>query len=268
MMQQDVPCYQQPHRFTTRAAEVAKEKPGKELTIDSLSRLTVKDQPRIDQCAIQSDLQLHYCLTRRSLAHDLVGACTFSRMEAWHRFLMNQLEHPAPPNFSKPTIEQILRADRAGWVRMAEKLATLKRNPQGEFPMDKALDELQTDPSVLFFLLPLPTGRSLPASAPAVDGNARSSKRRKKKQQAATDNAGGGKGVGKGAQSKGSSGNPSRMPEELKGLKSANERGERICWNYNLEHSKCSFAGPGKQCKRGWHICMKCLKAHPQYQCQ
>ena len=35
--------------------------------------------------------------------------------------------------------------------------------------------------------------------------------------------------------------------------------GSRICWNCTLKKG-CSFAKAGEQCKRGYHVCMKCLQ--------
>ena len=37
MLEGDVPMYLEPHRFTTRASEVAREKPGKELVLDNVN---------------------------------------------------------------------------------------------------------------------------------------------------------------------------------------------------------------------------------------
>ena len=113
MIENNVPSYLEPHRFTTRAAEVSKEKPGKELVIDQ-SHLTLKDIERKEKCPMQNELQSFQALTRRSLACDLMGVCTYKCMEGWHRFLMDAMLVAAPPGYKSPTIEQALRADRAG----------------------------------------------------------------------------------------------------------------------------------------------------------
>ena len=80
MLEADVPMYLEPHRFTTRASEVARERPGKELVLDNV-HLTVKDIERKDKCQISNELQLHQALTRRSLACDLMQVCTFRNKE-------------------------------------------------------------------------------------------------------------------------------------------------------------------------------------------
>eukprot|EP00435_Cladocopium_sp_Y103_P070408 s179_g35.t1 len=137
MMEQDTPMYLEPHRFTTRASEVARERPGKELVLDNVN-LTVQDVERKDKCQISNELELHQAFTRRSLACDLMQVCTFRTMERWHRTLMDQMQSPAPPGFRRPTMEQILRADRAAWVKMAERVTTLKRKADGTLPLNAA----------------------------------------------------------------------------------------------------------------------------------
>ena len=163
MLEADTPMYLEPHRFTTRASEVSREKPGKEIVLDNVN-LTVKDVVPKDKCQISNELQLHQAFTRRALACDLMQACTFKDMERWHRHLLDQMQSPAPPGFRPPNMEQVLRTDRAAWVRMAEQVTTLKRSPDGSLPLDKALEELRADPSVMFHLIPMPAGKQ-PAPA-------------------------------------------------------------------------------------------------------
>jgi hypothetical protein len=57
-------------------------------------------------------------------------------------------------------MEQILRTDRAGWIKMAEKVLTLKRKADGTLPLDHALTALQSDPAVMFHLVPLPLDKA------------------------------------------------------------------------------------------------------------
>ena len=82
MLEQGTPMYLEPHRFTTRSAEVAREKPGKELILDQ-THLTVKEVENKDKCPMLGELQVFQALTRRSLACDLMGVCTFRTMEKW-----------------------------------------------------------------------------------------------------------------------------------------------------------------------------------------
>ena len=78
---------------------------------------------------------------------------------------MDAIQVEAPPGYRGPTTvttEQILRADRAAWVRMPEQVTSLRRQADGKLPLDAALDALHTDPTVIFHMMPLPTVQPKP----------------------------------------------------------------------------------------------------------
>ena len=237
MAEKDAIFYLQPHKFGTRGAEVAKDRPAKELVIDA-QNLRIADGKHSDKVAISNEFELSQALTRRSLACDLIGICTFASMERWHRYLFNHLTASPPPNFNKPSMEQILRADRQAWVKLAEKITTMKRDASGDLPMDAELLNLESDSSISFHLLPTPVGK---IKVPKV------------KPDKPPKNP---KGKGKG-----------KAPKELVGLRHNTDEGDRICFNYNMKHG-CKFARHGSSCKRGKHVCMKCFGEHPQIKCR
>ena len=64
---------------------------------------------------------------------------------AWHRFLLNQCELPAPPHFETPSLQQVLRTDRTA-------LDTLHRVPilhqvysSGLLSLNAALQDIYKD---------------------------------------------------------------------------------------------------------------------------
>ena len=261
MLEADVPMYLEPHRFTTRASEVSRERPGKELVLDNVN--TVKDMENKDKCQIRNELQLHQALTGRSLACDLMQACSFRTMEKWHRHLLDQMQMNSPLGFCQPTMEQVLRADRAAWVKMAEKVTSLKLQGDGSLPLNKALDDLQTDPAIMFHLLPLPLDKGVStAKKPELkttDDTAQKPihiRKKTKKEKPSKD-----KGKGKTKTN-----NKRRMPVELIGLHQQDKAGKRMCYNYNLEKG-CNLASTGQDCGKGLHSCMRCFGSHPAHQC-
>ena len=117
-------------------------------------------------------------------------------------------------------MEQILRADRAAWLRISEKLTTLWRSAGGDLPLDQALKDVEGDPAVLYHLLP----------CPGTHGDKKNTDKEenpKKKRKYNEDDKGKGKGQGK----------SSKVPAEIKDLNNNMPDGSRICWNYNLEKS-------------------------------
>ena len=259
MVQENVVVYLGPNKFPSRQSELKLEKPKKELDIVN-SKLTVKDQAVDLECTLSTPLHLHHALHRRALAMDLVGVCTYSVMMRYNEFLMSHLSVDPPPGYARPTIHQILEADRAAWLKVAEKLPRgVKRTAGGNLPMDTEWPLVQTDPRVCFHLLPLPA-----SSASAAQGTKRTNDdgdasppppgKFQKWQR------GGGKGGGKkGGKTK----TPRSLPIELKGKWSTTKRGVPLCWDFNT--GGCSLAPAGGRCPRGMHLCAEpnCQKPHP-----
>ena len=137
-LERDSPMYLEPHKFDARAAEVDRERPGKD------------------------PLALSQALQRRAPACDLIGACSCESVHSWQSFLLDWMQQQAPPGWSRPTIEQVLRTDCAAWVRVSEQLKTLRKGSSGNLSLDSALYRLTSDPHVLFHLLPLKGSESKP----------------------------------------------------------------------------------------------------------
>ena len=238
MLEANVPIYLEPHKFLTRNAEVARERPGKEVILDEHARLTIRDKAYKDKVAIQTELQLQEALTRRALACDLMGACTYSVMEAWHRFLLSRLSLPPPPNFKKIGMDQLLRCDRAAWVRLAEVVHSLKRDAAGDFLWTRLCQPCRW---TLRSSTILPRFQELP-SIPRAVGKVEAKTRR---------------------------GSPRTLIPMIarKGKARAfQHRCKKRGSGMSAVRQACAFAG--EQCKRGLHLCMRCEQTHPLFECK
>ena len=143
MVQDNVITYLPPGKIGSRQAELRLEKPKKELDIVK-SSLTIRDQKQEASCDASSALSLHHALHRRSLALDLVGVASYALVQDYRAFLIKHLT--------------------------------------GAVPLDAHWKSLETDPSVVFHLLPLPVGSGKrPADADDNDGNKRKAKKGKGK---------------------------------------------------------------------------------------
>ena len=89
---------------------------------------------------------------RRALAFDLAGAITYSVMAAYHADLLDHLHLPSPPGYSPVSVQQVLRADRAAFLYMSERLTTLKRNATGDLPLDTLLPSVLIQPIRWLFI--------------------------------------------------------------------------------------------------------------------
>jgi hypothetical protein len=269
MIEADTPLYLEPHRFGSRAQEVSRERPPKQLVIDGSAKLSFKEQQTQDRCALSDPLLLHQALARRALAFDLMQVCSYSVLDKWHRFLIDRLHQHPPPNFRKVSIEQVLRCDRAAWVKLAELCPSIKRDARGDLPLNALIPGLCSDPHVMFHLLPL-HGHDRPSHETPDD------KRRKKGGKEKEQEKEKAKEKGKQApddKQKAVAENRekqirARMPKELQDPKlMITHNGTRLCWSFNLSKG-CTFAAAGKECKKGFHKCMKCGNDHALHECK
>jgi len=77
-------------------------------------------------------------------------------MNSYHAELFDHLHMQAPPGYSQVSLPQLLTADRAAWLHIAEKLTTLKRDEHGTLPLEEEISKVLAHPAVSFHLLPLP----------------------------------------------------------------------------------------------------------------
>eukprot|EP00435_Cladocopium_sp_Y103_P067068 s523_g29.t1 len=267
MIEKDTLSYIGPEKFVTRRYELQQKKPSKELVLDHNS-LTVKDKQGDFTCSTRSELELFQALRRRALTFDLLGLCSYDVMNAYHSELLQHMQEDAPPGYSATTLVQVLRADRAAFLYIAENITTLKRDSGNVLPLEKHLPNILARPSVSFHLLPLAHGTAQRTAQPKANPN-----KRKLGQDAepvaasirtSVPSKGKGKGKGKGKRR----GRGPNVPKDLIGKALQTPSGERICWPYNMS-SGCKDAQPGQKCSRGLHVCAEpgCGKPHglPQH---
>ena len=238
----------------------------KQLALDHDS-LTVKERPVDHTCSTRTELELVQAFRRRALAFDLVGIMSYETMNSYHAELLSHLQEDAPPGYSNTTVVQVLGADRAAFLHLAEIITSLKRDANGDLPLEVELPKVLVRPSVSFHLLPLAS--QVPKAQPAAKTNPNNQNKRRHeetkpptKDPSNTRGQPARKGKGKG-KSKTKRGRGPNVPKDLVGKSLETVDGRRICWPYNLS-SGCTDATPGGQCSRGMHVCAEpgCGKSH------
>ncbi len=254
VLEKDCLTYLGPEKFPTRRSELLQKKPNKEITIDQ-SQLIVKEKQAELTCPTITELEVSNAFKRRALAFDLAGAITYDVMAACHADLLDHLHLPSPPGYSPVSVQQVLRADRAAFLYLSERLTTLKRNAAGELPLDLLLPTVLIQPTVAFHLLPLsgPTGKSSSSNKSTVS--------ERKRSRTPTRPQPKNKGKGKGKSKKGIRG--PNVPSALIGKALETPQKKRLCWAFNLPNG-CSAAKPGETCSKGLHVCAEpgCFKHH------
>lgn len=211
---------------------------------------SAEEPPSVDT---STDLQLQWALQRRGLAFDQCGLIGNSEHEIWVQQLLSQLTREPPAGYAKVTTGQLIRADREMFTLMAQEIeGSLQPDAAGNFPMEKKMKELRTDPRVTMYMLPLPKGAPRESdkgaasssttgganTRPTGPGNPRPNKRAKASAKA-----------------------KSMCPQELKGFGQKDEAGNPICWAFNLK-SGCKNEVTNGKCKKGKHCCIKCHRTN------
>eukprot|EP00438_Fugacium_kawagutii_P013098 Skav213399 [mRNA] locus=scaffold797:570558:571853:- [translate_table: standard] len=235
-----------------------------ELKLDSTGHgITVKDSQSEQVCAVSTELDVMEAMTRRSLAFDAAGLIAYETFQKWVNYMFGLMRQAPPPGFKAPNITQLLRADRQAFVRMQELTRDgIKPKPDGTRPLDKIVDDLHMDHTVVYFMMPVqekPPPAKPAKSQPKDDSwkwnqkSSQSSWKSPKQDQ-----------WKKGGQAKGGGGTTGKLPLALKGCASSTPDGKRICFAYNIDGCP-----DGDNCSKGAHVCCTkgCFDKHPHYSC-
>ncbi|CAE7487060.1 ubiad1 [Symbiodinium natans] len=235
-----------PDECITRDQELAGSKAPKSVQLDaSKSGLIVKDEEITNTMNITSDHELYLSFMRRALAMDLVGLASFDVMQKWIERLFDVMNQDPPPNFSRVSRAQVLRADRQVFVELARRAnGGLKALADGSLPLDAEFRNLPGNTEIMYFLLPTPE-----------KGKGKGKGKGDKRKHSGDGDEGGDKKKAKTTRDP--------VPKELQGCHSRTPKNKPICFNYNL--GKCK---KGKACKFE-HVCCRpnCYGKHPFSQC-
>ena len=187
--------------------------------------------------------------------------------ECHERYLQQLTSHlrvDPPAGYVRPSLQQILKADRQVFMYLIRCGVELKRLPDNTLDLDVKLFQALQSYEVGFHLLPLPKTSVRPEGQPAHDGNAGYGPK--------GSNWKGGrpqpyKGKGKQSGGKGKAkGGTNVLPKFLLGRDntSMDPHGRRLCFNF--QSGKCTDAPAGGECQRGWHLCCRknCFAPHPE----
>ena len=252
-----------PSRCGSREAEIGSSKKDDQLVKVENSVLKLSARPSPTRVDVSTDLRLYQAFSRRGLALEVAGVCSFEAHESVMRTLFDYTHRHPPPGFTGPGTEQIIRADQELWKQVSSQVKHEFAAVGGQKLVDKALQECASASAVVFHLLPLakpPQPVKRPWDQVSQDPNAGKGGQKGKK---------GKKGKG---QNQGKDSQPSnrQVPAELKGM-SGTRNGIRLCFNFNLAHGcplECKDVNGNPTCSKGFYLCMKCGGKHSASACE
>eukprot|EP00435_Cladocopium_sp_Y103_P075041 s103_g53.t1 len=247
----------------SRELELLSIKADKQVVMLEGHQLQVKAKGTELTSELGNELRVHQAMIRRGLALEMSNLGTYAAHEKVMREFMSHLNRSAPPGYKSATIDAIMRADKELWTRVADQVRSdLRADKNGDLPVDKALEELHTTPSVAFHLLPLPVGASSNAASNPNNANKRKTadddekptkvqpkaqpKRKIRDKQGRTN-----------------------LPAGLHGYSGWNKQKQRICYNFNMPHgcsNNVTKENNFDKCSRGMHQCIKSVLAGKKFE--
>ena len=91
---------------------------------------------------------------------DLAGVATFHKLEHRANMLFERMQADPPAGYRHVTEDQVIRADKALRLKIAEETRSQATTVDGAKAVDAAITKSSTHPEVQFHFLPLPTGSS------------------------------------------------------------------------------------------------------------
>ncbi len=249
--------YLDPSKCSSRNFEIQMGKTVKQVHLDS-EKLVVKEQSQVPAQQGLNELQTYEALRRRGIAYEFADMISWNTHERYLTKLFSHLRKEAPQHYVSPTLQQVLKADRAAFTKLIEDNTPIRRDVGLLRPLDAALEAALASYEVTFNLIPLP---KIHTPGPKGDGD-------KWRPSPYYNSDGDRKGHGKGKKGKRKKGkNKSEMlPKAFWGRDcvSMDPHHRRLCFNYSL--GRCDRAADGGSCDSGFHLCMRrgCHAPHPE----
>ena len=256
-----------PEKCTSRQWEIEMSKGAKQIELDS-DKLLVKEKSDVPDCVAHTELQTFEALRRRGVGFAFADVISWESHETYLMALFSNLQKSPPQNYVKPTLQQVLRADRAVFTKLIQDGTSVRRAADGTLPLDKALIDALNHPDAAYHLMPLPKPASAPPKPdpPKNDGRQHdqwnSYNRYSRWERTGFHKQRHGKGKGKG----GLRDRWNVLPKSLQGRDnvSTDQRNRRLCFGFQF--NRCDKAPHGGQCPAGWHLCTRrgCHAPHPE----
>eukprot|EP00435_Cladocopium_sp_Y103_P012896 s199_g3.t1 len=265
MIEDGVVVYIPPDKCLSRHDEIQNQKTEQQVSFDSQGNLKITKKASDLSCDTSGELRLRQALTRKALACDQAGLCSFKVLEQWHNQMMNATMRVPPSGHKYVTMQQVLNADRELWSLMSQdSRGTLKVAAGEDPPLDKLINKLRESPQILCFMTPLPGTSTTPQpkAPPAVPKAGNPAPKRP-----ANDSP---KGAGKNKQRRTSEAGGKTVKDLLSSMPpncvSKTDAGKFICLHFN--NGTCRRQ-KSSSCNMGLHMCYYkgCNQKRPYIEC-
>ena len=169
-------AYVAPDKCASRYQECIQDKSQASLTFRSDGSLRITQESPELTCDVSSAHLLRMAFQKRALAYDAAQLLSFHVQEKWNQSFFDRMSCPTLPGFSAFSLDQLLAADRALWLKFSEQTrGVVKQLDASGAKVGDSIFLLANDPEVMFHCLPLPKG--IPRPDPSHAAPSRGKKR-------------------------------------------------------------------------------------------
>ena len=255
-LEDNVVTYIDLSKCSSRQDETLHAKTDTTLTLDQSGGLRLTKRQKLDNINLTGEHRLRQAFVRRSLAYDLANIGTFAVPDKWTQKLFERMNEPPLANYKFVSVEQVMNADKALWVKVSDSTRGRLNTSTGTRKIfDVEFEKFCEHPEVLQHLMPLQQSSSARGSGHHDDPFL-------SHQDVKHGGGKGDKGKGKGKGKTKGPGIP--VPDDCEIFVD----NKQLCKKWQV--GRCSAkVKAGKRCMIGWHLCWKknCHKPHPGNEC-
>ena len=134
-----------------------RKRAGASLTFDDSGTIKVTKKQELSDCNLSGDLRLRSAMQRRALAYHLAGVATFIAQEKWTNLLFARMQQEPPPGFKYVSQDQVVRADKALWLKVAEETRARVQATGATKTVDQAIEKWSIHLEIQYSMMRLPT---------------------------------------------------------------------------------------------------------------
>ena len=261
MLEDGVISYIPPGKCPCRHDEIQGNKSEQSVAFDTQGNLKIQKKATELACDVTGEIRLRQAFTRKSLAMDQAGLCSFDCLEMWHNQLFQASMKQPPAGHKYVTIQQGLNADKEMWsVLSRDTRGALRVAAGADPPLDEHVKKRRSSPQILCFMTPWLAGRAEEVKTnPVLKGDGG-----KKKADDEKDDKGAGPANKRKAEAQTVKDMLKSMPQNCVSKLS---NGKFICLHYNHGTCKCQ---KNSSCNMGAHVCYYkgCAQRRPYIECK
>ena len=107
-------------KCSSRQDETLHAKTDTTLTLDQSGGLRLTKRQKLDNINLTGEHRLRQAFVRRSLAYDLANIGTYAVLDKWTQKLFERMNEPPLANYKFVSVEQVMNADKALWVKVSD----------------------------------------------------------------------------------------------------------------------------------------------------